>query len=160
MAEHHSLVPASVNNAISSKYQPCRKSPINDNIIYTAARATSNKQPHCHMDWTWQYNTCPHTPRHFLIMAAATECVVCLLAKRWRSVYRCLVLIRFDIGLYVLSVHRWLRNRWSSYQLPIFSFSPGEGKKSVEKVLNCISLWYIYIHPVSMPISKCLILKK
>ena len=49
--------------------------------------------------------------------------------------------------------------KYDGNQLPIFSFSPGEGKKSVEKVLNCIGLWYIYIHPVSMSISKCLILK-
>ena len=45
------------------------------------------------------------------------------------------------------------------YQLPIFLCSPGEGKKSVEEVLNCISRWYIYIHPISMSISTCLILK-
>ena len=44
-------------------------------------------------------------------------------------------------------------------QLPSFSFSPGDGEKSVEKVLDCISIWYIYIHPISMSISKCLILK-
>ena len=49
--------------------------------------------------------------------------------------------------------------KYDGNQLPIFSFSPGEGMKSVEEVLNCISLWYIYIYPISMSISKCVILK-
>ena len=49
--------------------------------------------------------------------------------------------------------------KYDGNQLHIFSFSPGEGKKSVEKILNCISRWYIYIHPISMSIFKCLILK-
>ena len=43
--------------------------------------------------------------------------------------------------------------RHDGNQLPILSFSPGEEKKSVEKVLNCISPWYIYTHPISMSIS-------
>ena len=49
--------------------------------------------------------------------------------------------------------------KYDGNQLPIFSCSPGEGKKSVEEVLNCISRWYIHIHPISMSISTCLILK-
>ena len=51
-----------------------------------------------------------------------------------------------------------IKCKYDGNQLPKFSFSPGGGKKSVE-VLNCISLWYIYIHPVSMSISKCSILE-
>ena len=50
--------------------------------------------------------------------------------------------------------------KYDGNQLPIFPFSPGEGKKSVDKVLNCINLWDIYIHPISMSISKSLILEK
>ena len=45
--------------------------------------------------------------------------------------------------------------KYDRNQLPIYSSSPGEGKKSVKKFLNCISLWYIHIHPI----SKCLIVK-